>query len=194
MAKQSPKTAKAIKTPPITLVTAVLFLAVITLAVVNLRIVSSLRGTQTRVNQMETVLNDLQSQAVTSQPAIDVSDNTIAFPEMRIKLPYNNITKTLRYTTDGEMLRVGSSLITDHKIRQLGCSELVRVSLKGGPVYSPWEEQAGSVTLADGRELHLYAAKAFANDQASSKECADEVWIKIKPSQVAEAFKEAQSY
>jgi len=134
------------------------------------------------------------------RPAVMVKENLVAIPELKITLPYNNITKTLLYSMDdiepddSNDLRVTSTHITDTEERQLSCSGLVRINMKSGTPYSPWEETAGSVKLSDGRTLHIVAAKAFKNNEASTKECETEVWHQITPKQVADEFKKAVAY
>lgn len=139
------------------------------------------------------LLNEIEYQKSVRRPAILAKENQVAIPELGITLPYNEVTKTLQYTTDVET-RITSDLISDRQLRQLSCSDLVRITYKDGNPYSPWEEAAGSVKLANGKTLYIIAAKAFKNNEASSEECATEVWTRITPQQVANEFKKAQSY
>jgi hypothetical protein len=141
--------------------------------------------------------NEIDYQKSLLRPVVLPKENLVVFPELKISLPYNDVTKTFQYTVDnqrGVQLGITSTLLTDHKMRQLSCSELVSVNQQDGIPFSPWEETAGTIKLADGRTLYLIAAKAFKNNEASSLECASEVWHQITPQQVVDEFKKAQTY
>ncbi len=135
---------------------------------------------------------ELYNQKSLQRPVVLAKEKLVAFPELGVSLPHNDITKTLQYSYDGEDMRVTSSLLNDYKIRQMSCLGLVRINMKNGSAFSPWEENAGSVKLPDGRTLHIVAAKAFKNNEASTEDCAKEVWAQITPTQVVDAFKAAK--
>jgi uncharacterized protein (DUF952 family) len=138
---------------------------------------------------------EIDTQKALQRPVVFLKDSTSAIPELRLALPYNDVTKTLQYSYDNEgNVRVTSTLINDRMLRQISCTDLVRATVKDGTVYSPWEEDSGSVKLSDGRTLHIYAARAYKNDQASTEACAEEVWKQITPQQVAAEFKKAHAY
>lgn len=127
-------------------------------------------------------------------PVVLPREKLIAFPELGIALPYNDITKNLKYYThDNNDFRVSSTILQDLEMRQLSCTELVRINTQSPDPYNPWEEAAGSVTLANGKTIHIIAAKAFANNEASTEECASEVWGLVTPQMVAAEFQKAQA-
>jgi hypothetical protein len=141
--------------------------------------------------------NEIDYQKSLSRPVVAARDNQVVFPELKIALPYNDVTKTLQYSVDDRSdvgASVTSTLLTDHKVRQMNCSQLVRFTFTDGHPFSPWEESAGSVRLADGRTLYMVAAKAFRNKEASTLECAAEVWHNVTPARIVEEFKKAQTY
>jgi hypothetical protein len=151
-------------------------------------------------SQTRLLLGQLNYKSSLSSVAIQPENNSVALHDLRIKLPYNDVTKYLKYSFDGNTeagggnYRVTSSLLNDQETRQLSCDWLLRINLSDGNPYSPWEESAGSVKLDDGRTIYLIAAKGFANEEASTAECASEVWTQVTPQQVADEFKKAQSY
>jgi hypothetical protein len=150
------------------------------------------QSTNDRFNLMS---NEMDEQKALLRPAVSAKDNTVAIPELNITLPYNTLTKTLQYSTDeSNNIRVTSTLVVDHAPRQLDCGELLRVSFVNTTVYDPWEEVAGEVKLADGRTLHIIAARAYENNEASTKGCVDIAWKSVTPLQMADEFKKAQSY
>ncbi len=148
--------------------------------------------------QSRMLYNEIDYQKSLQRPTLLAKENLLLFPELKITLPYNDVTKTLQYSAEdqaGIVASITSTLLDDHKERQLGCSWLVGVNLKDGKPLSPWDEAAGSVKLSDGRTLYIVAAKAFKDNEGSStEECATEAWRFITPKQVADEFKKAQSY
>jgi hypothetical protein len=141
---------------------------------------------------------EIDYQKSLQKPVVSPKEMLVIIPELGISLPYNETTKSLQYSyndLEGSIdTRVTSTLITDHESRQMGCSELVRISTESGTPYSPWEKSAGEVKLEDGRTIYIIEAIAFANDEASTEECASEAWINITPEQITEQFKEAKVY
>lgn len=147
--------------------------------------------------QTRMLYNEIDYQKSLLRPVVLVKENLVLFPELKISLPYNDFTKTFQYSVDnqaGVNIGITSTLLNDHEVRQLGCSQLVRVNTKDATPFSPWEESAGSTTLADGRTIYLVSAKAFNNNEASTEECASQVWRHITPSQVVQELKKAQNY
>lgn len=141
------------------------------------------------------LLSEIDSQKYLQRPVVLAKEKLVVFPELNVALPYNDVTKTLQYSfDDGKNLRVTSTRISDPKERQMNCTGLVRINMHDGSPFNPWEESAGSVKLSDGRTVHIIAAKAFKNNEASTEECAREVWMLITPQQLVEEFKKAQSY
>lgn len=138
--------------------------------------------------------NEIDNQNAWLKPTLMPEQNRLAIPELRISLPYNAVTATLRYTFDDTYLRVGSTLVTDHALRQMSCSELVLVTLGDGAALNPWTESAGSVTLSDNSTLSLIKSIAFENNEASTLACASDAWIFITPEQIVEEFKTALKY
>jgi hypothetical protein len=174
------------------LVTALLVVQSATMIFLLLR-TSNLEHDRTNVTtQINRLAADIDGDNSLQHPVVMAKEKLIAFPEIGITLPYNDVTKTFLYTYDGENVRVTSTMLNDHKQRQMSCAELVRISMRSGTPYSPWEETANAVALPDGRTMHTIAAKAFKNNEASTLACASEVWIQTNPQQVADEFKKAQ--
>ncbi len=145
-------------------------------------------------NQNNQISNEINTIKSLKNPIVTPEDKKLVFPELAFALPYNDVTKTLQYIyDDGINMNITSTLINDSKERQMSCSWLVRVNTQNDSAYSPWEESAGSVKLDDGRTLYIVAAKAYKNHEASTEECASEVWTQITPLQVADEFKKAES-
>lgn len=148
-----------------------------------------------RVGDLEADINALQTE---QRPALAYKENKLVIPELKITLPYNDITKSLRYSYDeqdnDQNARVTSSLVGQQPEQQLSCNELVRLSFRNAIPYNPWEEKAGDIKLTDGRTLHIIAAKAFANNEASTEGCVDIAWARITPQQVAAELRKAESY
>ena len=180
-------------------VVAVLALVVSLVALFNYgRTTDSVRKNNGQISELKAENMRLRSEltiaASMERPSLIATNDTLAFPEFHIAIPFNDKSKTLLYSIDPEGdIRVTSSLTVDTEVRQLSCNELVRISLTRSTPYSPWEESAGSVTLGDGRTLHIIASKAYKNDQASTEECA-QVWQQFTPQQAAETFKQARAY
>lgn len=144
--------------------------------------------------QANMLLNEIDYQKSLQRPVILPKEKQVVFPEFAITLPYNKITKTLQYSISGSDMRVTSILISDHKVRQMSCSQLVRISTKNGTPYSPWEQSAGSIKFADGRTIYIIEAKAFKNNEASTEECETEVWHTIGPGTIAAQFSEMRAF
>ena len=138
----------------------------------------------------------LQSALADQVPVTLPKEKLVVFPDLGFALPYNDVTRTLRYTTYGNNTNVSSTDTIDQPTpdKQLGCSQLVRVSTTDGNPYSPWEESAGSVTLSNGKTLYFIAAKAFENNEASTMRCAKDVWITMTPQKVVDELKKATAY
>lgn len=159
------------------------------------------RQKQTAEEQQIKLESEIEAQKLLRRPVVMVKENRVAFPELNITLPYNSVTRTLQYLAndppfgDGKDTRITSELATDtSELRQMNCTDLVRINFEDGSPYSPWEESAGSVKLANGKTLYIVATKAFKNHEASTEECTTEVWKLITPQQIAEEFKKAESY
>lgn len=149
--------------------------------------------------------NNLDYQKSLLKPALNIQENTLAFPELKIQIPYDNVSNTLVYNNKflkdedtlkyEEGLSVSSTLVgEDPYMAQLSCRQLVRLSFVNGTPYNPWEEYSGEVILEDGRTLYIIKAIAYENNEASSAYCPQTSWSQINPDQVAELFKQARSY
>jgi hypothetical protein len=152
---------------------------------------------EARVEEEKTLLyNEIDYQKSLQRPVVLAKEKQVVFPEIGIALPYNEITKTLQYYMDpgNEEMRVTSTMINDREVRQMSCSQLVRISTKSGQPYSPWEKSAGSVKLADGKTVYIIEAKAFKNNEASTMECEPEVWHSIGPGLVSTEFSNMRQY
>lgn len=141
-----------------------------------------------------TALNSIIAGNLSMQrPTVLPREKLIAITELDIALPLNDLTKTMRYsTTNGEDYYFGSTDVQDSKMRQLSCTELVRINTNSDQQYNPWEEPTVTVNLANGKSIHVFAMKAFANDEASTLECGHEVWNIITPQMFVEEFQKAQ--
>lgn len=126
---------------------------------------------------------------------IDPIASVVYIPELRIKLPYNVVTKTIQYSprmdqkgAETEELDVSSAkYIAPEKMTRVNCSDLVRLKVEAQPSpYNP-NEKATSVNLVDGRTLQIYEA-------INQDECTDSWSTTISPSTLASEFKQAQSY
>jgi hypothetical protein len=136
----------------------------------------------------------VQDNYTTQSPAIMPRENLVAFSDLGFAIPYNEITKSLRYNSyNGIDTYVSSTQVIDTKARQISCTELVRINTESDEKYSPWEESAVSVKLSNGKTIHIFAAKAFANDEASTMGCGEEVWGILSPKMVAAEFQNAQA-
>lgn len=174
--------------------------------IVNLdNVTANLKQEQAKLSeQIETerrfLLGQIDAKNALTPVATDAVNRKVYIPEAGIALPYNDITKTLRYSLDSPEyiaeanIRLTSTLVSDVEERQLSCIDLVRVSFVSGEPYSPWEESAGSVELSDGRTMHIIMAKAYENEEASTLACASEVWSNATPELVAAELANAESY
>jgi len=132
------------------------------------------------------------------RPVVSPKENLVIIPELDIALPYNDITKTLQYySDDGIYYRFTSTQTNQYNdagLRQLSCMELSRINFEDGNPFSPWEVGAGSVKLADGRELFITKPIAIEREEASTTDCEKWEWTSLHPDQVAEEMQKATSY
>jgi hypothetical protein len=138
-----------------------------------------------------------QSQKVIATP----EGNFVYIPELRLKLPYDPVSKYLAYGIrsdgTGEVFRnndkeadVTSSRFTPPaKPTRMDCSALARIKIEDkSNAYSP-HEKPSSVKLADGRTLWIY-------EPTGLDEC-ETAWslsASPSPAAVAAEFQKAQSY
>jgi len=157
-----------------------------------------LKEAQTQISEQSSLLfNEIDIQKSLLRPIVDAENKTVIIPEVGIKLPYNDITKTLQYSYEGGengFLRITSTLISDRESnRQLGCSELAIVDFDNGDPINPWTESGGSTVLDDGRTLYIVSPIAYENNEGSTLDCKSEVWLQINPEQVREELKKAEA-
>lgn len=139
---------------------------------------------------------ELQTVLAYERPVVDPLGSLVYIPELRIKLPLNDATKTLLYSmrsdkqisdsaTEADV--TSSFFVPPDKQTVMNCSNLVRlkVEAKANP-YSPHEKPT-SVTLTGGRTLQVY-------ESFNLKECTDAWNNSISPATIAAEFKNAQSY
>jgi hypothetical protein len=131
--------------------------------------------------------NAIDANAQASAPVLSPQDNRLYVPELRISLPYNEITKTLRYTYgDRDGARFYSTLITDHAVHRISCYDMVRAKHETKPdAYSPGQPHVATVGTGT-PPLQLYAEQ---ND-----ECATQAWQVVTPTQITDELKQAQAY
>jgi hypothetical protein len=135
-------------------------------------------------------LNEIDYQKSLLRPAVSANGSQVLFPELRLALPYDNISKTLQYgVEDDGSVDITSTRLTDHTTtRQLSCDQLVRLDVHSGTPRSPWERQSSKLNLKDGKTAYVMVGVAFKNNEASTEECATQVWHDITPQQVADEF------
>jgi hypothetical protein len=154
-------------------------------------------------NVAETALTRtaMQSMMIANERAVvDPVGSLVYLPEFKIKLPLNDVSKTIAYTmrdngssdsvTPASPEADVTSFIFPLPGRQttMDCSKFVRLKLETKPApYSP-HEKATSVKLADGQTLQIYE---FVNDHVCAK-----YWNQspVKPSALAAEFLKAKSY
>jgi hypothetical protein len=122
-----------------------------------------------------------------SAPVYSPQDGRMYVPELRISLPYNDITKTLRYTySERDGARFYSTLVTDRTAHVISCYDMVRVKHEAKPnAYSPGQPSVATVQAGD-PPLQVYAEK--------NAECAIQAWTQVTPAQIADQLKQAQAY
>ncbi|HEX3568759.1 MAG TPA: hypothetical protein VHT70_03745 [Candidatus Saccharimonadales bacterium] len=140
-----------------------------------------------QADQVQMLYNTIDANAQANAVAVDAQNNRVYVPELHISLPYNDITKTLRYTySDRDGARFYSTLVTDHAVHQISCYDMVRAKHEATPnAYSPGQPHVATV-LAGTPPLQLYTE--------SNTTCATQAWMQITPAQIADELKQAQSY
>jgi hypothetical protein len=131
--------------------------------------------------------SEVDSNAQASAPVVNPEDGRTYIPELRISLPYNDTTKTLRYTySERDGARFYSTLVTDHATHTISCYDMVRVKHEAKPnAYSPGQPYVATVQ-AGHPPLQVYAEE--------NVECAAQTWLQITPAQIADQLKQAQAY
>lgn len=180
------------------LITILLIVASVILVYVKIHNVEQELDKANKENDKQYALlqNKLNYQNSLLTPTFDASSNLLIFPEIGIQLPFNEITKTLRYTHDSGQYgytRITSTLVVDHQERQIGCSELAIIDFDNNGPISPWAQDSGSVKLDDIRTMYVTTPVAYENNEASTLACASEVWTNITPEKVAEELKKAKA-
>jgi hypothetical protein len=183
---------------PLINITKLLYVAVVAL-IIAIGFLSADRVHQSRKlddasTQIALIHNEMENTNALLKPAVSAKENRVYFPEIKLSLPYNDVTKYLQYSYDSKDTSISSALVSDRVMRQLDCTQLVRLNFNDNRPYSPWEELAGSVKLQDGRTMNIFAAKAFESNEGSTADCPKEVWQQVTPQQVGDAFKSAESY
>lgn len=151
------------------------------------------------VDLMQTQVRAATAAASQSHVVVSLDDNTVAIPELRVKLPLNAVTTQLTYTVRTPYMP-NSNNVAEADIstialasfplpsQPIGCSTSVRVKIEDKPnPYNPHETVRASVKLADGRTLQAYSYQHDTCDQAFTGTGTDSVGQ-------AEAFREARSY
>lgn len=142
---------------------------------------------QDQKEQTQLLYNAIDGSAQAEAVVVNPQDNRVYVPELHISLPYNDITKTFRYSyTDQDGARFYSTLVTDHATRQISCYDMVRVKHEAKPnAYSPGQPHVATVA-AGALPLQVYAE--------SNASCAAEAWLQITPARITDELKHAQTY
>jgi hypothetical protein len=130
---------------------------------------------------------------------IDPITPQVYLPELRIKLPFDSVSKTIAYqmrnvypgTKMGPGLEadvISTKYVPPPELTRVDCSNFVRLKLEAEPnPYSPHEKPT-SVKLADGRTLQVY-------ELVNEPECNSSWYYSgISPSMMAQEFTKAQTY
>lgn len=135
-----------------------------------------------------------------NEGVVNVQNNRLYVPELRISLPLNQLSRDLRYgyyppaTTGTDAVQASfqskASLVRlINNFADVPCQQrLVGLAVNQKDGYQNGGRYAGSVSLADGRILYLYT-----NTTAATKNC-DQFWANETPDAVVTLFKQAQSY
>lgn len=138
------------------------------------------------------------AQASSERVVVDAVGSVVYIPELRIKLPLNDVTRTIAYdtrsfgangkpATNPDVDVSSAKYLAPQSETRINCSDFVRLKLEPNPSpYSPHEKPT-SVQLSDGRTLQVY-------ESINEKECVQSWAITISPSTLANEFKNAQSY
>ena len=118
---------------------------------------------------LQAQLDTLNSAASFAHVTPSVSDNAVYLPDVRLKLPLNDTTLQLLYSprTMGSAQKATTAVIDvsttaeasypQQPLQRLACIPVrLAFEAKSNP-YNPHEKNVGSVTLADGRTLQIYA-------------------------------------
>jgi len=144
--------------------------------------------------------NGLAYQQITVSPA----DKKIYFPQLNLAIPLTTLGASLVYSPDTAYVRGSTKLpsgpvdeaaistfVTAHAPQtqsRFDCSSLVRIRFEAKPnPYNPNEIPSGSVSLANGKILQIYAYHL----KACQKEWS---FAQANPDAVAALFRQAQSY
>ncbi|MCA9325389.1 hypothetical protein KDA23_04985 [Candidatus Saccharibacteria bacterium] len=145
--------------------------------------------------------HDLYSSNYTNHVVADKDGKYVYMPELRIKMPFSSLARSITYGIRGEddpyndsdPIQSGevdvSSTAYQYPERELtlNCGILVRLKIENKQhPYNP-SEKPHTVKLADGRNLQVYE---FVN----ANECQDSWDSSINPGQIVDIFKKAESY
>jgi len=139
--------------------------------------------------QLQLLSNRLEASQRTTAVVISPQDNRVYVPELRITLPYNDVTKTLRYDYNNQDgARFYSTLLQEQPGEQrISCADMVRIKHEDKPnAYSPHQPHVVTQSLAGATPLQVYAL--------ANKECTSIAWSQITPADIANQFRQAQSY
>ncbi len=140
----------------------------------------------------------LAAQPSSQRAVVNPVEAVVYIPEFHIKLPLNEITKTIAYNIRSHGSDSKSAIITEADVSstlyiqpptqtRIDCSDYVRLKLepKASP-YNPHEESS-TVVLSDSRVLQIY-------ELVNEKECQTSWANSLSPSALAAEFKQAQVY
>lgn len=200
---------------PLRLALGFMFVVIVVLAVLVVQLRSQLQAVQAKVNNtggttenasigttttltnnldFGNLLNETRYDFAQERVVVDVAANAVYLPEFRIKLPYDDVSKTIAYgmrtalgvaNPEGDV--TSTVYIPPMHSTQIACFDLVRLKIeaKQSP-YNP-NEKPTTVSLADGRKLQVYEAM-------NESECVQSWNQSIKPATIAAEFQKAQSY
>lgn len=147
---------------------------------------------ETQNNLLALIHNGVYGQLV----VIDKNADFVYMPELKIKLPFNQTSKTIVYDVrldqnlkqETQEADVSTTLYTPPaKMTIIGCSNMVRLKIEPTQrTYNP-NEKAYSVKLNDGRTLQVYQA-------INIKECVDKWDVLANPTRLTKEFLKAESY
>lgn len=144
--------------------------------------------------------NKINQAYTTKHLAYEPSTNMLYLPELRIKIPYNNLSKSLTYSMrqNEKNVEISEADVSSDKfmpspdITQYDCSNFLRLKIEDRQnPYNP-AEKAYSYELSDGRKLQVYV---FSGELEGNRECKVLYGTQqIYPQDFIKAFKDVQSY
>jgi hypothetical protein len=143
---------------------------------------------------VKTYIRDANANLYKNEGVSDINGTKVYFPELRIYLPFTQLSRDLKYTEINQDMSDPVSIQTKAllglpvlNINDVPCMQnFVGLTVNKSDT-SSWQHMgnAGSVNLKDGRTLYLY--------KNNLKQC-DSFWQAESPDSVITLLKQAQSY